>query len=229
MTGFYRDGCCRTGPQDVGSHTICAVVTAEFLEHQRGMGNDLSTPFPEYGFPGLEPGDRWCVTAVNWARAYNDRVAAPRRAGLDQRAGADDRPAGGAARARRGRARGPGVPRAVAGSEHPGSLRQHVGAHRPPQLATAPGRCSATRPARCIGDQVAAPEERRREQRPLGGGPLRPTSVRGGLAGPVRRIRHSRRSTGRRCRRPRRRRRTAPPAPRGSASGRSTSRTQRLS
>lgn len=77
VTGFFRDGSCRTGPQDVGSHTICAVVTAEFLEHQRQIGNDLSTPRPEYRFPGLVPGDRWCVTAVNWARAYQDGVAAP--------------------------------------------------------------------------------------------------------------------------------------------------------
>ena len=77
MTGFFRDGCCRTGPQDVGSHTICAVVTREFLEHQRSIGNDLMSPLPEYGFPGLEPGDRWCVTAVNWAHAYNAGVAAP--------------------------------------------------------------------------------------------------------------------------------------------------------
>ena len=60
MTGFFRDGCCSTGPQDQGSHTICAVVTAEFLEHQRSIGNDLSTPMPAYGFPGLTPGDRWC-------------------------------------------------------------------------------------------------------------------------------------------------------------------------
>ena len=77
MTGFFRDGCCTTGPQDRGSHTICAVVTATFLEHQRGIGNDLSTPRPEYGFPGLVPGDRWCVTATNWARAYADQAAAP--------------------------------------------------------------------------------------------------------------------------------------------------------
>jgi uncharacterized protein (DUF2237 family) len=77
LTGFYRDGCCTTGPEDLGSHTICAVVTAEFLEHQRGIGNDLSTPRPEFGFPGLTPGDRWCVTALNWARAYEDGVAAP--------------------------------------------------------------------------------------------------------------------------------------------------------
>lgn len=77
VTGFYRDGCCSTGPEDLGSHTICAVVTAEFLEQQRAIGNDLSTPRPEYRFPGLVPGDRWCVTAVNWARAYHDGVAAP--------------------------------------------------------------------------------------------------------------------------------------------------------
>ena len=77
LTGFFRDGSCRTGPEDVGSHTICAVVTAEFLDHQRSIGNDLSTPMPEYRFPGLTPGDRWCVTAVNWARAYNDGVPAP--------------------------------------------------------------------------------------------------------------------------------------------------------
>ena len=77
MTGFFRDGCCSTGPEDAGSHTICAVVTAEFLDHQRSIGNDLSTPRPQYRFPGLVPGDRWCVTAANWARAYNDGVAAP--------------------------------------------------------------------------------------------------------------------------------------------------------
>src|SRR5512132_1643374 len=77
MTGFYRDGCCSTGPEDLGRHTICAVVTAEFLEHQRSIGNDLSTPVPQFGFPGLVPGDRWCVTAVNWARAYDAGVPAP--------------------------------------------------------------------------------------------------------------------------------------------------------
>ena len=77
MTGFFRDGCCGTGPEDLGSHTICAVVTAEFLDHQRRIGNDLSTPNPQFRFPGLVPGDRWCVTALNWARAYNDGVAAP--------------------------------------------------------------------------------------------------------------------------------------------------------
>jgi len=77
MTGFFRDGCCSTGPEDLGSHTICAVVSAEFLGHQRSIGNDLSTPRPQYRFPGLVPGDRWCVTAANWARAFNDGVAAP--------------------------------------------------------------------------------------------------------------------------------------------------------
>ena len=76
LTGFYRDGCCNTGPEDVGSHTICAVVTAEFLEHQRSIGNDLITPVPEFRFPGLQPGDRWCVTAVNWLRAHEDGAAA---------------------------------------------------------------------------------------------------------------------------------------------------------
>ena len=77
MTGFYRDGCCSTGPEDLGSHTICAVVTAEFLAHQRAIGNDLTMPMPAYGFPGLRPGDRWCVTAANWMRAYDSGVAAP--------------------------------------------------------------------------------------------------------------------------------------------------------
>jgi len=76
LTGFYRDGCCRTGPGDLGSHTICAVVSAEFLDYQRSIGNDLSTPMPEYDFPGLEPGDRWCVTAHNWLRSHDDGVAA---------------------------------------------------------------------------------------------------------------------------------------------------------
>ena len=76
LTGFYRDGCCTTGPEDRGSHTICAVVTPEFLEHQRGIGNDLTTPMPHYRFPGLSPGDRWCVTAANWLRAHLDGAAA---------------------------------------------------------------------------------------------------------------------------------------------------------
>jgi hypothetical protein len=77
VTGWHRDGCCSTGPEDLGSHTVCAVVTAEFLEHQRGIGNDLSTPMPQFRFPGLVPGDRWCVTARNWLRAHYDGVAAP--------------------------------------------------------------------------------------------------------------------------------------------------------
>jgi hypothetical protein len=76
LTGFYRDGSCRTAPADIGSHTICAVVSAEFLEYQESIGNDLSTPVPEYGFPGLEPGDRWCVTARNWLRAHEAGMAA---------------------------------------------------------------------------------------------------------------------------------------------------------
>jgi hypothetical protein len=76
LTGFYRDGSCRTGPADLGSHTICAVVSAEFLEYQRSIGNDLSTPIPQYDFPGLVPGDRWCVTALNWLRAHHDGAAA---------------------------------------------------------------------------------------------------------------------------------------------------------
>ena len=76
VTGFFRDGRCRTGPEDRGSHTICAVVTAEFLEHQKSIGNDLVSPMPAYGFPGLSPGDRWCVTAINWLRAHEDGAAA---------------------------------------------------------------------------------------------------------------------------------------------------------
>jgi uncharacterized protein len=77
VTGFYRDGCCTSGPEDLGSHTICAVVTREFLAHQTEVGNDLSTPRPEFGFPGLTPGDRWCVVAVRWLQAHQDGVAPP--------------------------------------------------------------------------------------------------------------------------------------------------------
>jgi len=77
MTGFYRDGTCSCGDQDVGLHAVCAVVTAEFLEHQRSVGNDLSTPVPAYGFPGLTPGDRWCVVAARWLQAYRDGLAPP--------------------------------------------------------------------------------------------------------------------------------------------------------
>ena len=77
MTGFYRDGTCSCGDDDLGLHAVCAVATEEFLAHQRSVGNDLSTPMPQYGFPGLHPGDRWCVVAVRWLQAYRDGVAAP--------------------------------------------------------------------------------------------------------------------------------------------------------
>ncbi|MFN2519146.1 MAG: DUF2237 family protein [Jatrophihabitantaceae bacterium] len=77
LTGFFRDGCCSTGPEDLGSHTVCTVATQEFLDHQRAVGNDLSTPVPQYRFPGLQPGDRWCVVAARWLQAYQDGVAAP--------------------------------------------------------------------------------------------------------------------------------------------------------
>ncbi len=77
MTGWFRDGSCRTDDTDRGSHTVCAVVTAEFLEHQRRIGNDLTAPMPQFQFPGLVPGDRWCVTAANWLRAHRDGLAAP--------------------------------------------------------------------------------------------------------------------------------------------------------
>jgi uncharacterized protein (DUF2237 family) len=77
LTGFYRDGCCNTGPEDLGSHTVCAVVTAEFLAHQQQVGNDLVTPRPEYGFSGLRPGDRWCVCAARWHQAYLAGAPAP--------------------------------------------------------------------------------------------------------------------------------------------------------
>jgi uncharacterized protein (DUF2237 family) len=77
LTGFTRNGCCSTGPEDIGSHTVCVVVTAEFLDHQQRVGNDLTTPRPEYGFSGLIPGDRWCVCAARWLQAYQDGAAAP--------------------------------------------------------------------------------------------------------------------------------------------------------
>jgi uncharacterized protein (DUF2237 family) len=77
LTGFYRDGCCRTGREDVGMHTICVQTTAEFLEFSRRVGNDLSTPIPEYGFPGLVPGDRWCLCCLRWKEAYEAGVAPP--------------------------------------------------------------------------------------------------------------------------------------------------------
>lgn len=77
LTGFFRDGCCNTSDQDLGSHTVCVKVTAEFLEFSRSRGNDLSTPNPEFDFPGLRPGDRWCLCAARWVEAYRNG-AAPR-------------------------------------------------------------------------------------------------------------------------------------------------------
>jgi len=76
-TGFYRTGCCDTGTEDVGVHTVCAVMTAEFLAFSKAKGNDLSTPRPEFGFPGLEPGDRWCLCAARWLEAH-EAGSAPR-------------------------------------------------------------------------------------------------------------------------------------------------------
>lgn len=77
MTGFWRDGCCNTGSEDRGMHTVCAIMTAEFLIFSKAAGNDLSTPRPEFGFPGLRPGDRWCLCAARWAEAL-DAGAAPK-------------------------------------------------------------------------------------------------------------------------------------------------------
>jgi hypothetical protein len=77
VTGFYRDGCCNTGPDDFGVHTVCVLMTGEFLEFSRARGNDLSTPMPEHGFPGLKPGDRWCLCAARWKEAL-DAGMAPR-------------------------------------------------------------------------------------------------------------------------------------------------------
>lgn len=70
LTGFFRDGCCNTGEQDAGSHTVCVQVTKDFLEFSRFRGNDLSTPRPEFGFPGLKAGDRWCLCAERWREAH---------------------------------------------------------------------------------------------------------------------------------------------------------------
>ena len=75
VTGFYRDGHCTSGPEDLGSHTVCSVVSAEFLALQRELGNDLITPRPEYSFPGLKAGDRWCVVAIRWLQAYQAGTA----------------------------------------------------------------------------------------------------------------------------------------------------------
>ena len=77
LTGFLRDGCCNTGPEDVGLHVVCVEVTAEFLAFSRSSGNDLSTPIPDYGFPGLKPGDRWCLCAARWEEARRAGLAPP--------------------------------------------------------------------------------------------------------------------------------------------------------
>lgn len=77
LTGWFRDGCCNTDERDVGSHTVCAQVTQEFLEFIRLQGNDLITPHPEFGFPGLRHGDQWCVCAASWLQAYEAGVACP--------------------------------------------------------------------------------------------------------------------------------------------------------
>ncbi len=77
MTGFYRTGCCETGPEDQGAHVVCVEVTADFLAFSKSRGNDLSTPLPAFGFPGLKPGDRWCLCAARWQEAL-DAGKAPR-------------------------------------------------------------------------------------------------------------------------------------------------------
>ncbi len=77
LTGFFRDGCCKTGPEDLGTHVVCAKITAEFLAFSAEQGNDLSTPRPEYRFAGLKPGDRWCLCANRWLEALNAGVAPP--------------------------------------------------------------------------------------------------------------------------------------------------------
>ncbi|MGA7270741.1 MAG: DUF2237 domain-containing protein [Acidimicrobiia bacterium] len=77
LTGFYRDGCCNTGPEDLGRHVVCAEMTADFLAFSRSVGNDLSTPMPMYGFEGLQPGDRWCLCASRWQEAYESGHAPP--------------------------------------------------------------------------------------------------------------------------------------------------------
>jgi len=76
-TGFFRNGCCETGPEDVGLHTVCAVMTAEFLRFSQRSGNDLTTPNPDFNFPGLKPGDRWCLCAPRWKQALDAGVAPP--------------------------------------------------------------------------------------------------------------------------------------------------------
>jgi len=75
LTGFFRDGCCNTGPMDTGTHTVCAVMTSEFLEYTKAQGNDLSTPNPRFQFPGLKPGDKWCLCVTRWKEAFDAGVA----------------------------------------------------------------------------------------------------------------------------------------------------------
>ena len=77
MTGFYRDGCCNTGPEDLGMHVVCVEVSEEFLEFSKAKGNDLSTPNPDFEFPGLKPGDRWCLCALRWKEAMESGMAPP--------------------------------------------------------------------------------------------------------------------------------------------------------
>ena len=77
LTGFYRDGCCNTGPNDLGVHTVCCIVNEEFLAVSQHLGNDLSTPMPQYGFPGLRPGDHWCVCAGRWLQVVEAGAACP--------------------------------------------------------------------------------------------------------------------------------------------------------
>ena len=77
LTGFYRDGCCNTGEDDHGLHLVCCKLTAEFLAHQRSIGNDLTTPIPHYHFPGLKPGDRWCVCVTRWKESFEAGMACP--------------------------------------------------------------------------------------------------------------------------------------------------------
>ena len=79
MTGWYRDGSCRTDPSDLGRHSVCCVMTENFLTYSKAQGNDLSTPVPAFGFPGLKPGDHWCVCAPRWKQAYEDGMAPPVR------------------------------------------------------------------------------------------------------------------------------------------------------
>lgn len=75
VTGFFRTGCCDTGPQDIGRHTVCIVASEEFLAFSKARGNDLSTPMPEYDFPGVQPGQRWCLCAARWVEAYHAGMA----------------------------------------------------------------------------------------------------------------------------------------------------------